>query len=188
MSFQECVVKNNAFKDACDQLSKDIANGRSIMAKACISGSEEDWRQYLAQESAWSLTNDEYNSVFVMNDLELEQSIVEDVLTAWNAKNKGAFGNYPLEQIERFLGNHRQKDNMKIRLQQAVVNVVSRNLIKYDDGNLCIVTGKEDEAQDFAGVYFFEAEDDEYDIVDTHLMSGGTSLLSEAFQDIGYQL
>jgi hypothetical protein len=178
----------SALEIACEQLSKDIANGRSIMAKACITGKEADWHKYLEQESAWSLTNDEYNSVYVMSDLELEQSIVEDVLTAWNAKNKGAFGSYPLEQIERFLGCHRQKENMKIRLQKAVVNVVSRNLIKYENGNLCIVAGKEEEAQNFAGVYFFETEDDEYDIVDTHLMAGGTSLLSEAFQDIAHQL
>lgn len=169
-------------QNACDALAVEIVESRSLFSRAVISGTQSDWQDYLNFRSAWGIRDDGNDySISYMDDEQICQTLVEDVLMTQNAKRKGAYGIYPLEQAEAFI-----PDSMKNRVMNAVMSVIDMGLVTYDNGYLVIAEGRQDDAEDYSGVVFFD--DDDHDVVDTHLMAGGTTLLSETFQDIAHEL
>lgn len=114
-----------------------------------------DFNAMLADEDVWQITDGEFFSVKNMSDVELGESIVNDVLIATFYEKEGNVVNFTPEILVRFLrGPVRQKVLEKLQ---------SNDLARYFDttnGQLRIKNDRNilQAAQDYAGVIYGDFE------------------------------
>lgn len=172
-------------KTVMQSFAQELVDARCKWSIAIHSGSQEAWSHVLEEKGFWSVSHGDLSSIGDMNDKALCQSIVEDVLTALDGKVHGAFGVYPLEQLERFIPSY-----MVSRTLNALASVVNMGLVIYKDGLLAIKPGREREAMNYSGVYYDlnNVDDAGNDFVDDLLSVGGVELLAEELDDIAHKI
>ena len=176
--------------EAAKQLSVELAEVRTLTAKATSSGTQEDWDALLAVRNIWEMRSSSLHdphSVLHMSVQELAESIVADVSAASAYRHNGALGIYPESQIERHVSDH-VLDIVRPSLDQAKAIVRNLPFVKWENNTLIIDWDDLDEAGNFSGVYFFDFDPATTDIVDRTLAVGGTELLSDVIEDLAYKL
>jgi hypothetical protein len=166
---------------------REIAEARSLLETAQTE--ENGWERILAFPEFWSLRHDSHYSTKDMSDLEIQQSIIEDILfTKFEASanrkdhNGFPFTHYPLSQTTRHLGSRKFQDGprieMAIRELQKIGMIVENN----NNSNLYIPEELVETAQDFCGVY--HGVDEEPDAFDSLVQAGGLELATDTFKEL----
>ena len=173
--------------ETMDHLAHEIAAGRSAMREARSTGSADAWQKILRSKDFWSVRHDDMHSVRHMSATELQQSIVEDLVTVAVAKARGAAATYPPAQMFRHLGD-RDRPAMRDRLLHAMDAVMATDMVVRDQQGYALRPDVLDKAMDFCGVYYDLSKPEELDVFDDMLAVGGPELAGDLFTDVATAL
>lgn len=165
-------------------IANELMRTRVLLETAQRLGTEESWENVLAEPDVWSLRHDgeaDY-SVRYMSDVEIHQSLIEDLLFVAVETHRGSAGSYPISQATRHLG---EASEQAVRVEIAIkAMLIVGCVLRNQDDTLVINPTHLKEAQDFCGVYVIDWDiDNSTDVIDDILAVGGRPLLIDALTD-----